>query len=417
MPLQCRHIIPLFVLRMLLTLTVVVSFATGSCQNLQTKDSMALDSSDCDLDLAWYDLLTDWHSKDITDNNAVSDIIINDSLIIARLNAIPSIIPLNYNEHVRNAVNVYVNHRRGLLSRVLTSGKHYFPIFEQRLAAYHLPLELRHLPIIESGLNGKAVSPAGAAGLWQFMVLTGRAYGLEINSLVDERCDTYKATDAACRFLRDLYAIYGDWHLAIAAYNCGPGNVNKAIARSGGKRSFWEIYDYLPRETRSYLPLFIAATYATTYAESHNITPAIADETVLSDTVMTSDRIHFQQIATALNIDIETLRQLNPQYRHDIIPGGKQYPVCLPLDRQSDFIILADSIAQLGRDSLIAQQIALSQKQADNGGTGVVRYKVKKGDTLGAIAKRYHCTVKQLQKWNHMKSTNLQIGQTLKIMK
>lgn len=380
------------------------------------------DSSNCDLDLAWYDIITGWNYSDTHyAGSEVPDTVItlNDSILIRQLYAIPSLVPLTYNEHVRTAIGVYVNNRRRLLSRVLTLGNFYFPIFEQKLAAYHLPLELRHLPIIESGLNGSAVSRAGAAGLWQFMVLTGRAYGLEINSLVDERCDVHKATDAACRFLRDLYSIYGDWQLAIAAYNCGPGNVNKAIARSGGKRSFWEIYDYLPHETRSYLPLFIAATYAVNYANTHHIEPADYTNLLPADTVMTTERMHLQQVATALNIDIERLRQLNPQYRHDIVPGGKPYPICLPVEKQSDFITLADSITRLNSDSLIAAQLNLAKTNPESLGSpgGITYYKVKKGNTLGYIAKKYHCTVKQLQKWNHLKSTNLQIGQTLKIMK
>lgn len=406
-------------------LYIVIMFISLSArlQGQTTEAPLPADSAqwECDLDLAWYDLITRWQEGSATNiaTCEYSPTDLSDSVLIRRLYTIPSYISLPYNSHVRNAIEVYVNHRRGLLSRVMSAAGYYFPIFEQKLSAYNLPLELRYLPVIESGLNSTALSRVGAAGLWQFMVLTGRSYGLEINSLVDERCDPYKATDAACRFLRDLFSIYGDWHLAIAAYNCGPGNVNKAIARSGGKRTFWDIYDFLPRETRSYLPLFIAATYSLNYADEYGIKPALQHEQIKADTVITSERIHFLQISTALNIGIETIRQLNPQYRRDIIPGGKPYPVCLPVERLSDFIALSDSITKLSSDSLIAQQTKLSIEGGNNyhgAGQRTTHYKVKKGDTLGYIAKKFHCTVKQLQKWNNLKTTNLRIGQSLRIM-
>lgn len=344
-----------------------------------------------------------------------------DSVYIARLSALPYVMEMPYNGNVRSFIDLYVVRRRQQLSRLLGLAEYYFPIFEEALNRYGLPLELKNLPIIESALNPTIVSRAGAAGLWQFMVATGRMYGLEINSLIDERCDPIKSTDAACRYLKDLYAIYGDWHLVIAAYNCGPGNVNKAIRRAGGKRDYWAIYPYLPRETRGYVPIFIGANYATNYYCEHNVCPQDIDMPLLVDTIMTNKRMHLQQVAHVLDIPIELVRNLNPQYRRDILPGGKYYTLCLPVQYAELFIVKEEEVLAYKADELINNrraEIDLAQKSSHTYGSGnVIYYKVRSGNTLGGIAQKYRVTVSQLKRWNNLKGTTIRIGQTLRIYK
>lgn len=350
-----------------------------------------------------------------------------DSLYRARLNALPCVIQMPYNSLVQSYIELYIFRRPRQLATLQRMSERYFPIFEDKLAQYGLPDELKYLAVIESALNAQAHSRAGAAGLWQFMPATGKLYGLEINSLVDERLDPYKSTDAACRFLRSLHNLFGDWNLAIAAYNCGPGNVNKAISRSGGKRDFWEIFPYLPRETRSYVPIFIAANYAMTYSDMHGICPDTVFDgykakqrdnymPLLTDTVMTNKRQHLMQTADVLGIPMGELRRLNPQYQKDVLPGGKPYSLVLPLDMTPAYIMYEDSILAYKADSLFSPQATASLVSAAAVSSDLY-YKVKKGDTLGAIAKRYHCTVKQLQQWNNLRTTNLQIGQRLRVRK
>ena len=348
-------------------------------------------------------------------------VIVTDSLYILRLQALPYIIEMPYNKLVRSYIDMYIQRRRKQIANMAGLSDYYFPIFEQKLAQYKLPYELKYLPIIESALNPKAYSRAGAAGLWQFMPATGRLYGLEINSLVDERMDPYKATDAACRFLRDLYAIHGDWHLVIAAYNCGSGNIRKAVTRSGGKRDYWDIYPYLPSETRGYVPIFIAANYAMNYADAHQICDNQISLPVPADTIRTSQRLHLLQVAEVLDVPIEDLRALNPQYRMDILPGGKPYSLVLPENTLESFIVHEKEIYEYKADSLINNrraQIDMAQKSASAGGNGRYQtYKIKSGDTLGSIAKRFHVSVKQLQRWNNLKGTNIRAGRVLKIYK
>ena len=243
---------------------------------------------------------------------------------IDRLSRIPAVMEMPHNDAVQQCIDRYAGRLRRSVSLMLGASNFYMPIFEEALEAYGLPLELRYLPIIESALNPKAVSRAGAAGLWQFMPTTGKQYGLKLNSLVDERRDPIKASYAAARLLRDLYKVFGDWNLVIAAYNCGPGNINKAITRSGGKRDYWAIYPYLPRETRGYVPAFIAANYIMTYYCDHNICPMQTRLPLQSDTIMINRNVHLQQIADVCGINIEELRTLNPSYRRDIIPGATE---------------------------------------------------------------------------------------------
>ena len=338
-----------------------------------------------------------------------------DSLYQQRLRDLASPIQLPYNSIVKGYINRYTDPRYGTISRILGMSKYYFPLIEDELLKENLPVELRALPIIESALSTTAVSRAGAVGLWQFMPSTGKSYGLEVNSLVDERRDPVRATQAACRYLKDLYGIYNDWTLAIAAYNCGPGNVNKAIARSGGK-TFWEIYDYLPRETRGYVPAFIGATYAYTYHRQHGLELTESPIPLSVDTVRINRLLHFGQIASTIDLDVETLRMLNPQYKLDIVPATtKTYTLVLPQRHIAQYIAHEQEI--YAKDSAYLKEYInpanLDKKRAERSGT---TYRVKKGDTLGAIARRYHVTTAQLMRWNGIRNPKaLRIGQTLRI--
>jgi len=344
-----------------------------------------------------------------------------DSVYKQRLQELPFVIEMPYNQVVRSFILRYTRRNPKQLAALQRKAEYYFPLFEDILCRYDIPYELCYLPVIESALNPMAHSHMGAAGLWQFMPSTGRLYGLEINSLIDERMDPVRSTEAACRFLKNLYSLFDDWNLAIAAYNCGPGNVNKAIHRSGGKRDFWSIYPFLPRETRGYLPIYIAAAYSMNYADMHGICPAAIEMTEATDTIRSSARQHLLQISTVLDIPIEELRRLNPQYARDIVPGGKDYSICLPADRVTDYIDLQDSILHYRAAELVHNrraEIDLMQKTGLNGGysvNGVTYYKIKNGDTLGAIAKKFHVSVKQLRVWNNLKNDNIRAGKTLKI--
>ena len=375
------------------------------------QDSLAQDLF-FDQQLAWVD-----------SSNCTSDTIIlsfPDSVYKARLQALPFVIEVPYNPIVGGYINRYIQHS-ARVAGLARKSEYYFPLFEDALARYDLPYELCYLAVIESALNPSVRSHAGAAGLWQFMPSTGKLYGLEINSLVDERLDPIRATDAACRFLKALYNTFGDWNLAIAAYNCGPGNINKAIHRSG-KRDFWSIYPYLPRETRSYLPLFIAASYVLNYADTHGICPAEVDRTMRSDTILTHRRLHLKQVSDMLGVPLDELRRLNPQYTRDIIPGGeKEYALCLPIELSGQYIDREDSILAYQADSLINNrraEIELLHKSGLNGSYthgGVTYYQIKSGDSLSAIAKRFHVSVKQLRKWNNLKNDNIRAGKKLRI--
>jgi len=280
---------------------------------------------------------------------------------IDRLSRIPAVMEMPHNDAVQQCIDRYAGRLRRSVSLMLGASNFYMPIFEEALEAYGLPLELRYLPIIESALNPKAVSRAGAAGLWQFMPTTGKQYGLKLNSLVDERRDPIKASYAAAHLLRDLYKVFGDWNLVIAAYNCGPGNINKAIARSGGKRDYWAIYPYLPRETRGYVPAFIAANYIMTYYCDHNICPMQTRLPLQSDTIMINRNVHLQQIADVCGINIEELRTLNPSYRRDIIPGATE-PCILRLSQAdvTKFIALEDSIYNYRNDELLSRRATVA---------------------------------------------------------
>jgi len=350
-----------------------------------------------------------------------------DSVIIKRLKLMPCVIEMPFNQHVRSFIDMYTQRRRRQVSYLLGMGDYYFRIFDEVLVKNKLPLELRYLPVIESALNATAVSRVGAAGLWQFMLGTGRMYGLEVNNLIDERLDPYKSTHAAAEYLKNLYEIYGDWHLVIAAYNCGPGNVNKAIRRAGGKHDYWAIYPFLPRETRGFVPIFIAANYAFHYAHAHGICKAEINYTRVVDTVVVKQRIHFKQIAAVLNIPIEQLRLLNPQYKLNIVPGDiKPYALALPVNMTGKFIDNLDEIASYKADSLVNnRRETVTPSGMKNTGDSQVKsldgnisyHTVKRGQTLGGIAARYGVSVNKIKQWNNITGTMIREGQKLKIIK
>ena len=274
---------------------------------------------------------------------------------IDRLSRMPCIMEMAYNDVVQKFIDRYSGRLRHSISYMLGASNFYMPIFEEALEVYQLPLELKYLPIIESALNPKAVSRVGAAGLWQFMPATGKQYGLKLNSLVDERRDPIKSSYAAAHYLRDLYKIFGDWNLVIAAYNCGPENINKAIRRAGGdNKDYWHIYPYLPRETRGYVPAFIAANYIMTYYSLHNICPMTTRLPAKTDTVIVSRNVHLEQVAEVVGLNIDLLRSLNPMYRRDVVPGASEpSAIRLPITEVSRFIELEDSVYHYKADELL----------------------------------------------------------------
>lgn len=368
-------------------------------------------------------MLSNWLLTRIKQTNCDTTLaipMVSDSLIQLRLQKMPCVMEMPFNSYVRSFIDLYTVRRRTQLGYLLGLGDYYFKIFELALEKAKLPLELRYLPVIESALRPTAYSRAGAAGLWQFMVGTGKMYGLEINSLVDERMDPYKSTNAAVQYLKDLYAIYGDWHLVIAAYNCGPGNVNKAIRRAGGKQDYWTIYPFLPAETRGYVPIFIAANYAMHYAHAHNVCKTAIEFPKVADTIMVRQRIHLEQISAVLNLPVEQLRIMNPQYRRDIIPGDQRpYSVTLPMNQTGKFIDRLDSIAGYKADSLINnRRTEIAIKTTPTGGTGnVIYHNVRSGQTLGGIAARYGVSVSKIRQWNNIRGSMIKAGQRLKIYK
>lgn len=351
----------------------------------------------------------------------------SDEDYIKRLSQMPTTIEMPYNQEVRKFIDMYVVKKRTLVEAMLGMSLYYMPIFEQALEQEGLPLELKYLPVVESALDPVAKSRVGAAGLWQFMVKTGKGLGLEVNSLVDERLDPYKSSEKAAKYLKQLHSIYNDWSLAIAAYNCGPGKVNQAIRRAGGTgKDFWQIYAFLPKETRGYVPAFIAANYAMTYFKHHNISPALAKKPIVVDTVQVTRRIHFKQIANVLNIPIEALRVLNPQYRQDVIPGNSHpYTLALPSQQVYSFIMSEDSIygnnASQYQPRLVVEpqmeQIASDEQGEYTYETQTVTkfHKVKRGESLGSIARKYGTSVSALKKTNGLKSNSVAAGKRLKV--
>ena len=351
-----------------------------------------------------------------------------DSVYIERLASIPSVIDLSYNRLVKNYINVYTIKRRDQVRNMLGLADYYFPMFEAVFDLYDVPYELKYLAIIESALNPRAVSRAGAVGTWQFMYGTARMYDLRVNSLVDERRDPLKATHSAAKFLKNLYGIYGDWTLALAAYNCGPGNVNKAIRRSGGKRNFWEIYYYLPRETRGYVPAFIAASYTMNFYREHNLSKAAIEIDLHTDTLQIAEKLHLKQVAEVLDIPVKQLRDLNPQYRYDIIPATATqiYSLTIPLAKVGSFIDLQDSILAykdsvfFNNEKLItspSRSTAQSQVDLPSDKYDKLYYTVNSGDNLGYIADWYDVRLSDIRYWNNIYRNTIRSGQKLVIYK
>lgn len=376
-------------------------------------------------------MLQDWYLQNYTvlDTNFGNSQPLNatDEVYIKRLSTLPTTIEMPYNQIVRSYINMYTQRKRELVEAMLGMSLYYMPIFEQALERQGVPLELRYLPVIESALNPDAVSKAGATGLWQFMLPTARGLGMEISTLVDERRDPYASSEAAALYLKQLYGMYNDWSLAIAAYNCGPGNVNKALRRAGMEdkkdKDFWSIYYFLPQETRGYVPAFIAANYVMTYYNQHGISPALAKRPLITDSVHVNKRVHFNQISQVLNIPIEEIRVLNPQYRHDIIPGDvRPYSLVLPSMQVYSYIMSEDSI--VGHDATLYARRSVveptSLEELDASGEFTTKlvvktHKVKRGETLSGIAKKYGVSVSDLKKWNRLRKNSVPRGRNLKI--
>lgn len=351
---------------------------------------------------------------------------------IDRLSRIPSVIEMPYNDVVQKFIDRYSGRLRHSVSYMLGASNFYMPIFEEALEAYNLPLELKYLPIIESALNPTAVSRVGATGLWQFMLATGKQYGLNVNSLVDERRDPLKSSYAAAHYLSDLYKIFGDWNLVIAAYNCGPEQINKAIHRSNGERDYWQIYPYLPKETRGYVPAFIAANYIMTYYCEHNICPMTTRLPAKTDTVVVKRNVHLEQISAVCNIDIEQLRALNPSYRRDIVPGATEEScIRLPQTEVGKFIDNEEEVYNYKADQLITKRNVVAVNDNAPATTSKSRstttskrrsrsssaktITIKSGQTLSEIAKKHGTTVAKLRKLNGIKGSNIRAGKKLRV--
>ena len=360
----------------------------------------------------------------------------SDSLLVDRLSRIPTTIEMPLNNITRKFIDTYSTRMKSSVSIMLGASNFYNPIFEEALERYGLPLELKYLPVIESALRPSATSGAGAAGLWQFMIGTGKRYGLEVNTLVDERRDPIKSSDAAARYLRDLYEMFGDWGLAIAAYNCGEGGVQKAVLRSGKQNGadFWSVYNQLPKETRGYVPAFIAATYIMNYYCEHGITPREATLPMEADTVMVQKDITFAQIASKCNVGVDELRAINPQYRKDIVPAN--YALCLPASAIEDFILNEDSIygckgdEAAGLRRTVTEDVGVetettktstntnnrnSRSTRNNRRQQTKSVSVKSGDTLSDIARRNGTTVTKLRQMNGLKGDMIKPGQKLRV--
>ena len=393
---------------------------TLSADNIVVPESFEIDT---------HKMMQNWYLTNyaVLDRNADqrANVPTTDQEYIDRLQRMPTVMEMPYNKIVRAFINMYVERKKSLVESMLGMSLYYMPIFEQALDKYGMPLELKYLPVIESALNPTAVSRAGATGLWQFMLDTAKGMGLEINSLVDQRRDPYLSSDAAARYLKQLYNSYGDWSLAIAAYNCGPGNVNKALRRAGGgKKDFWEIYPFLPRETRDYIPAFIAANYAMTYYNHHNISPALASRPIVTDTVHVNKRVHFQQISDVMGISMDELRILNPQYRTDVIPGDiHPYALVLPNIQAYCYIANEDSIvnhnAELyARRDVVEPSTGATVTSGDGGQyveEVIVKYhKVRRGENLASIARRYGVSQKSIRRTNGI-GRRVRRGQTLRI--
>jgi len=338
-------------------------------------------------------------------------------LLADRLSCIEQTIPLTYNDKIHSFINYFTVVDREYTRMVLRRTDLYFPLIEKYLAKYNLPEELKYLAIVESGLNPRAVSRARAVGLWQFMPATGKYVGLSSNWYIDDRMDPEKSTEAACKYLTQLYSIFHDWELSLAAYNSGPGTVRKAIRRSGYKKNFWEIYPYLPRETRAYVPQFIAVIYAMNYAEEHNMIETAKEEIILSDTLAVNKFLHFETFAKLTGTCLEDLQKLNPSVQRNAIPeNGRTHVIRIPQHAKSALdknrVAILDSASHVGRTELesLAKTVTGSTY-----GREMIRYRVHSGDVLGIIAENHNVRVDDIRKWNNLNSNTIRVGQTLNI--
>lgn len=342
----------------------------------------------------------------------------HDSIYEQRISLLDQQTPLDldYNIYVKRYIDVYTKKRRQQVSRMLGLAKFYFPLFEEALDRHDIPLELKYLAIVESALNPKARSRVGATGLWQFMYATGKLNGLTVSSYIDERSDPLKSTEAACQYLSQLYGIFGDWNLVLAAYNSGPGNVSKAIRRSGGRTNYWEIRSFLPRETAGYVPAFIAVNYIMNHASDHyiyasNIKPSYFN----TDTVSIKKQISLQQISDLIDVPVGDLEFLNPGYRHKIIPNKSKkgyHKLMLPASKMGLFIANEDSIYSIAQRDFAKKKVVLPKYVEMN---DRVRHRVRSGEFLGSIARKYGVSVRSIKRWNGLRSDNIRVGQRLTI--
>lgn len=401
----------------------VMSFATEKPDTIIINSDNSIDRISRDLD----SITSSWYVRMALRNyNINSDSVgraYPDTVYSNRLARINSIIQLPYNNIIRNHIHVYTIQKREKFAAVLGLMDYYFPMIEDIFDSYGLPAELKYVAVIESALNPNAVSRMGATGLWQFMFSTGRFYGLTINSVIDERRDPVKATHAAARYLKDMYDIFHDWTLVIAAYNCGPGNVNKAIRRSGNKKDYWQIYYRLPRETRGYLPQFVAAAYGINYFPEEGITPLEVNIPMATDTIMVHKDIHLNQISSVMNIPLEELKQLNPQYRTGLVPGStKPYSLTLPMIHVGDFIDLNDTIRNYKPETYLSKTTKIDDPSRSTStyspavtGRQKIVYTVKSGDNLGFISEWYRVSVSDIRYWNNIYRNTIRVGQKLAI--
>jgi membrane-bound lytic murein transglycosylase D len=385
------------------------------------------------LDAKWMDLVRFYDQFDASalfvENLPSEQIVVEElstELLKKRLATLDAKTPFNivYNQELENLIKSYIKNRPKAISNLMAKSKYYFPLFEEKLDLYDVPMEVKYLAIIESALQPKARSKVGATGLWQFMLATGKQYGLDVTSYVDERQDPILSSEAAAQHLSDLYDIFEDWDLALAAYNSGAGNVNKAIRRAGGKKNYWNIRPFLPRETANYVPIFYATMYMFEYGESHNIIPDknFKLQYYEVDTIQVKRNISFEQIKTTTGIDISLLEFLNPTYKLNVIPyeEGKNYYLTLPKEyvglfvQNEDFIYAYVDAEAAKREKPLPDNVIVTSSETE---TKVITYRVKSGDYLGKIADKNHVTVKNIMKWNRLKSTKVHVGQKLKIYK
>ena len=332
---------------------------------------------------------------------------------------------VEYNPILEQVIKSFLKNRRSSLERLMSLSDYYFPMFEQEMSNQKIPLEMKYLAIIESALNPKARSRAGATGLWQFMYATGKSYGLEVNNYVDERSDPVRSTKAAAKYLNELYKIFGDWDLALAAYNSGPGNVTKAIRRSNGKSNYWNLRPYLPRETAGYVPAFLATLYIFEYAKEHGFKPQKrANHLFQTDTIRVKQAIPFKDIAEITGMDVQDIQFFNPSYQLDVVPyvEGRNYAVRLPISEIGKFVSNEQAIynylnEQKAQREQVLPEVTKGEQYAGGKSTKKTVYTVKKGDNLGKIASRHGVTINNIKRWNRMKSNKVRVGQRLSIYK